>query len=311
MASGHHIKILAAFGGALLSAGCSFAPPNYDLPDAPRYDAAIRERCGSPCIALVLGSGGPRGFAHVGVLKVLEREGLRPGMIVGASVGAMIGALYASGISAAKLEELACEIDPTRFIRFSRGGFSGDGLAIEAFINDAVADRPIEALVRPLAIVALRQHDNEPEVFTAGNVGVAVRASAAIPRAFPVATIRGVAYVDGDEWTPVPIRIARALGADIVIAVDASAHLDKTPAQTPLAWRGKDQFRAGKIDSERIHADVYINPDLGYYASMSVEYRRRSIRIAEATTEVQLEQIKRYGSDLKCETGESHGFEYV
>ncbi|MEO7402694.1 MAG: patatin-like phospholipase family protein [Burkholderiales bacterium] len=289
MAASHHLIVAAAM---LALAGCAGAPPNYEAPDAPRYDAAIRERCGSPCVALVLGSGGPRGFAHVGVLKVLEREGLKPGMIVGASVGALIGSIYATGISAVKLEEFACEIDATKFLRFSGFGIRGDGLALEAFVNETVGGKPLEALGAPIAIVAMREFDHEPEVFTAGNTGVAVRASAAIPRAFPVATIRGVRYVDGDEWTPVPIRIARALGADIVIAVDVSAHIDKTPSGAPDDWRAKDEFRAGQIRSERPFADVFIHPDLGYYASMSTAYRRRSIALAERATEVLLPQIR-------------------
>ena len=289
MAAAYHLVVSIAM---LALAGCAGAPPSYEAPDAPRYDASIRERCGSPCIALVLGSGGPRGFAHVGVLKVLEREGLKPGMIVGASVGALIGSIYATGISAVKLEEFACEIDPTKFIRLSGFGLTGDGLALEAFVNETVGGKPLEALGAPIAVIAMRELDNEPEVFTAGNTGVAVRASAAIPRAFPVATIRGVRYVDGDEWTPVPIRIARALGADIVIAVDVSAHIDKTPSSAPDDWRAKDEFRAGQIRSERPFADVFIHPDLGYFASMSMAYRRRSIAIAERATEALMPQIR-------------------
>jgi NTE family protein len=272
--------------------GCAGVPPDYDAPDAPRFDAAIADRCGRPCVALVLGSGGPRGFAHVGVLKVLEAEGIRPGMIVGASVGAMIGAMYASGLSAAELEDVACEIDATKFIRFTATGLIGDGLALEAFVNESVRGQPLEALARPIAVVAMREHDREPEVFSAGNAGVAVRASAAIPRAFPVATIRGVRYVDGDEWTPVPIRVARSLGADVVIAIDVSAHLERTPAEAPRDWQARDQFRAGQIAAERREADVFIHPDLGYYASVSSEYRRRSIAIAAAATRERLPEIR-------------------
>ena len=277
---------------ACVLGGCAWAPPDYDAADAPRFDATIRERCGKPCVALVLGSGGPRGFAHVGVLKVLEREGIRPGVVVGASVGALIGSIYATGVDVAELEELACAIDVSKFIRVSGLRFVGDGLALEAFVNETVKNRPLEALARPVAILAQRQHDREPEVFSAGNTGVAVRASAAIPGSFPVATIRGVRYVDGDEWTPVPIRVARALGADVVIAVDVSAHLEMTPPEAPADWRARDVYRAARIAAERPEADVFIHPDLGYYTSVSVDYRRRSIEIAARATEAALAQSR-------------------
>lgn len=276
----------------LLVAGCATAPPDYIAPDAPRYDAGVLKRCGKPCVALLLGSGGPRGFAHVGVLKVLERENIRPGLVVGASVGALIGSIHATGIDAATLEELACGIDAAKFLRITNRGFVGDGLALEEFVNQTVAGRPLEAMNLPIAILAQREHDREPEVFTAGNTGVAVRASAAIPGSFPVATIRGVRYVDGDEWTPVPIRVARSLGADIVIAVDVSAHLEKTPPDAPVEWQARDAFRAGRIAAERPEADVFIHPDLGYYASITAEYRRRSIAIAERATEAALPELR-------------------
>lgn len=278
--------------GVTVVLGCASVPPDYTAPDAPRFDPAAVARCDKPCVALVLGSGGPRGFAHIGVLKVLEAEGIRPGLIVGASVGAMIGALYASDWPVAKIEDVACEVDATRFIRFVGNGFQGDAFELERFVNEHVKQRPIEGLARPLAIVTAREKDLSPQVFTVGNTGVAVRASAAIPGAFPVAIIQGVRYVDGDEYIPVPIKIARQLGADVVISVDISAHLSSTPPEAPEDWKQRDFDRAVRVQAELTETDVNIHPDLGYYASVSAEYRRRSIAIAEAQTRKQLPEIR-------------------
>lgn len=276
----------------VLVAGCTSIPPDYTAADAPRYDSTVVARCAKPCVALVLGSGGPRGFAHIGVLKVLEQEGIHPGLIVGASVGAMIGALYASNWPVARIEEVACEVDATRFIRFVGNGFEGDALELERFVNEHVGQRPIEKLAKPLAIVTAREKDLSPQVFTVGNTGVAVRASAAIPGAFPVAIIEGVRYVDGDEYIPVPIKIARQLGADVVISVDISAHLSSTPPEAPQDWRKRDFDRAVRVQAELPETDVNVHPDLGYYASVSADYRRRSIAIAEVQTRRQLPEIR-------------------
>lgn len=285
------VRATVALGAAFI-AGCANIPPDYTAADAPRYDPTVVARCAKPCVALVLGSGGPRGFAHIGVLKVLEQEGIRPGLIVGASVGSMIGALYASDWPVSKIEEVACEVDATRFIRFVGNGFEGDALELERFVNENVRHLPIEKLAKPLAIVTAREKDLSPQVFTVGNTGVAVRASAAIPGAFPVATIQGVRYVDGDEYIPVPIKIARQLGADVVISVDISAHLSSTPPEAPDEWKKRDFDRAVRVQAELPEADVNLHPDLGYYASVSAEYRRRSIAIAAAQTRKQLPEIR-------------------
>lgn len=291
--SSNTVALRTGVGVALaILAGCASIPPDYTAADAPRYDSAIRDRCPRPCVALVLGSGGPRGFAHVGVFKALDAAGIRPGMIVGASVGALIGTLYASGLGGDQLETVACDIDATRFLQITPNGFKGNGIALEQFVNETVGGRTLESFALPIAVTATRVHDEEPDVFTAGNAGVAVRASAAIPGTFPVATIRGIRYIDGDEWTPVPIRIARALGADVVIAVDIAAHPESTPADAPASWVARDVFRAGRVAAEKKDADIVIHPDLGYYTGVSAEYRRRSIAIAEAAATQAMPRIQ-------------------
>lgn len=262
----------------------------FNGPDAPQfvpYPPGHR-----PHLALVLGAGGPRGFAHVGVLKVLEANGIQPDLVVGASVGAMIGALYANGMTAAEIEKIALGIDPKRFVGISTSGLAGNGGAIEVFIRELTNGKPLEGLQRKLAVTAAKGDNNMLAIFTRGNTGAAVRASSATPGQFAPVRIRGVEYRDGDEAQPVPIRAARDLGADIVIAVDVSAYLERTPTEAPQSWRMRDRKRTALIEHERPLADVFIHPDLDYYAGMSDAYRLMCIQRGEAATRGAMPKIR-------------------
>ena len=274
----------------VLLAGCVGNIAEFNGPDAPRF---VPYREGQrPHIALVLGGGGPRGFAHVGVLKVLEANGIEPDLVVGASVGAMIGALYANALPAAAIEKIALAIDPKRFIGVSTSGFSGDGSAVESFIRERTGGKPLEGFTRKLAVTAARRDDNTLAVFTQGNTAAAVRASSATPGRFAPVRIRGVEYHDGDEAQPVPIRVARDLGADIVIAIDVSAYLERTPAETPESWRVRDRKRTALIEKERPLADVFIHPDLDYYAGIGESYRLMCIERGEQAARAALPKIR-------------------
>lgn len=259
-----------------LCAGCSGGVAEFNGPDAPQFTPYPPDK--RPRVALVLGGGGPRGFAHIGVLKVLEAAGIQPDLVVGASVGALIGAIYANGATAAEIERIAMAVDPKRFIGVSTSGLTGNGDALEAFVREHTGGKPLEALKLKLAVTAARRDTNVLAVFTRGNTAAAVRASSATPGQFAPVRIRGVEYHDGDEAEPVPIRAARALGAEVVIAVDVSAYLEKTPAEAPEAWRVRDRRRSALIELERPFADVFIHPDLNYYAGISEAYRRMCIQ---------------------------------
>lgn len=285
MISVARILTLTAFLG-----GCAGNIAEFNGPDAPRFVPYSPEK--RPHIALVLGGGGPRGFAHVGVLKVLEANGIQPDLVVGASVGALIGALYANGLSAAEIEKIALAIDPKRFIGVSTSGLSGNGAALEDFIRERTHGKPLEGLSRKLAVTAARRDNNLLAVFTRGNLGAAVRASSATPGQFAPVRILGVEYHDGDEAQPVPIRVARDLGADVVIAVDVSAYLEKTPVEAPEAWRTRDRKRTALIEGERVLADVFIHPDLNYYAGISETYRLMCIRRGEDAARAALPKIR-------------------
>lgn len=274
---------------ATLLAACN---PGEDVPPErqPRYvpDPALR-----PAVALVLGSGGPRGFAHVGVLKVLEEAGVKPDLIVGASVGAMVGALYAGGMSAAELEREAHGINMLEFFEWrSLAGGISTGSATQGWVNERVEDRALETLGIPLVVTATRVRDNKLVLFNRGDTGLAVRASSASPGQFEPVRIGSEMYVDGDESSPVPIRAARMLGARVVIAVDVSAYPETTPPDVPAEWVAKDERRTRQVKAEAPEADVVLHPDIGYYAGHSKEYRRRVMEIAERYAREHLPQIQ-------------------
>lgn len=278
----------AAWVAAALLAGCDEQVPPERLP---RFEPPAAP----PRVALVLGSGGPRGFAHVGVLKVLEQEGVRPDVIVGSSVGALVGALYASGLSAREVERIAMDLDLRWFFLEwnTLRGKPASGAAVQAFVNEQVDGRAIETWPMGFAASATRLPEGRLELFNRGDAGLAVRASAATPGQFEPARIGGATYVDGDEASPVPIRAARALGAKVVIAVDVSAYAETTPPGVPQEWIAKDARRARQVRAESPDADVLLHPDIGYWAGTNEEYRRRVMAIAERFTRERLPEIRR------------------
>ncbi|MBL8517708.1 MAG: patatin-like phospholipase family protein [Betaproteobacteria bacterium] len=278
-------------------AGCADESRDYAAADAPKQVALAQEP--KPLVAVVLGGGGPRGFAHVGVLKALDAAGIQPDIVVGSSVGAIIGALYADGIPAEEIERVALSFNPVRFINLSLDGTRASGFAIADFVNERVGHKPLQALKRPLVAVAVRKSDGRLVAFNQGNTGVAVRASSAMPGRFTPARIQGVEYIDGDEVSPVPIRVAVALGAGVIIAVDVSAHLSSTPPEAPEHWQVRDRRRAAQVAEEATLATVMIHPDLGYYADIREAYRLKCIRIGQETAERAIPAIQAAIADAR------------
>lgn len=278
------------FLAILLAAGCT-ATEEVTPDRLPHFVAG--NGGASPNVALVLGSGGPRGFAHIGVLKVLEENGIRADVVVGTSVGAMVGALYADGRNSAQLEREAYGIKVIDFFEVGMlGGGPASGAMTQKWVNERVEDKPLEALRVPLVVAATRVRDGKLVLFNHGDTGLAVRASSASPGQFRPVRIGEEFYVDGDESSPVPIRAARALGAKVVIAVDVSAFLATTPPNAPREWVEKDERRAQQVAAEAPEADVLLHPDIGYYAGHNEEYRRRVITAAERYTREQLPAIR-------------------
>lgn len=283
-------KSLAGWIALLLLAGCAGGVAEYNGPDAPKFEPyAAAQR---PRVALVLGAGGPRGFAHVGVLKVLEANGIDADLVVGSSVGAMLGAMYANGASAREIEQMALDLDPKRFIGVSSSGLTGNGGALADFIAERTDNKPLEGFKRKFVVATATRDGNILTLFNRGNTAAAVRASSATPRQFSPVNIRGVIYHDGDEAEPVPIKAARDLGAQVVIAVDVSAHVSAIPPEAPSSWTVRDRARAAKVGAQARFADVLIHPDLGYYASISEQYRLMCIKRGEEAARAALPKIR-------------------
>ncbi|WP_416240689.1 patatin-like phospholipase family protein [Acinetobacter sp. WCHAc010052] len=218
-----------------------------------------------PVIALVLGSGGARGYAHIGAIQVLEEYGIRPDFIVGTSAGSIVGSIYASGKNAAELRDIALKMKAgdVRDIKLGMKGFF-DGKKVEDYINDQVADTSLEHLKIPMYVVATELREGRKVVFNYGNTGQAVRASVSIPSMFVPAQIGETEYVDGGLVSPVPVDTARELGADIVIAVDILAQPVYT--ETTNVWGLFNQninIMQNRLAREELKsADIVIQPDL-------------------------------------------------
>jgi NTE family protein len=201
---------------AALFAGCAAQPEKPAV-----KPQAIRTQ--PPKVALVLGGGAARGFAHIGVIKTLEAHGIVPDIVVGTSAGSVVGALYAGGYGGYDLQKVAFQLDEASVgdLVFPDRGFIR-GEALQSFVNKALQNRPIEKLNRTFAAVATDLQTGELVMFRKGNTGMAVRASSSVPGVFQPVTINGREYVDGGLVSPVPVKVARSLGADVVIAVDIS-----------------------------------------------------------------------------------------
>ena len=245
----------------------------------------------APRVAWVLSSGGPRGFVHIGVLKGLARLGLAPDFIVGASAGALTGTLWAAGLGAPRLEQLALDLQPWDVLRWNLRGpewFNGSGLAV--LVNDALGGRWLEDLPVPVACVAVRADNGEAVAFTRGDAGLAVQASSAIVGQLAPVNIGGVRYLDADQRLPLPVRVARELGASRVLAVDASAHEDRAPPSAARYREADLRKRALTLPDAR-RADVLLHPDTGYWAGWSRAYRERLIAAGDAAVRAHAPQL--------------------
>ncbi len=246
---------------AAFLAACSLQPSDYNGAGAPSEAAIVPFRSDRPVVALALGSGGARGFAHVGVIKALEEGGIEADIVTGASSGAVVAALYASGYRAGRIERIALEVeesDLVDLVAIGKGWVKGE--ALQEFVNRMVEDRPIERLPRHFAVVATAAKSGRLTVFNRGNTGVAVRASASVPNVFVPPVINGEEYLDGGLLSPVPVKLARAMGADVVIAVDVSWFAQARNAAGPGMSQYGRSGRYGLLTDELEAADVVVTP---------------------------------------------------
>lgn len=270
----------------LVLAGCA-APSVPVTPVVPPSPPPAPVAKPPPRIGLALGGGAARGFAHVGVIQVLEEAGIRPSVVVGTSAGSVVAAIYASGRSGAQLQQVAESMEEASLTDwtlplFGRGLLRGD--AIARYINSQVGGRPIEAMDIPLGIVATDLHSGEGILFRRGDTGTAVRASSAVPSVFQPVRIAGREYVDGGLVAPVPVRYARQMGAELVIAVDISSAPQHNAADGVLQVMLQSFAIMGKSINalELRQADVVVQPVLQGVGGTDFSARKRSIEAGRA-----------------------------
>jgi len=252
-----------------------------------------------PVIGLVLGAGAARGFAHVGVIKALEAQGIRPDIVVGSSAGSVIAALLASGASGNDLNRLALNLDEATIADWGlpfAGRFGGliKGDALQNMVNREVQNKTIEQMRIPLGIVATDLQSGKGVLFRSGNTGQAVRASCSVPGVFQPTVISGKEYVDGGLVAPVPVSYARQMGATIVIAVnissepvyqDASGTFGILQHTISIMQNSINQF-------ELKSADIVITPQLKQMSSGDFKSRNAAILAGEAAAQEQMALIK-------------------
>jgi NTE family protein len=248
-----------------------------------------------PVIALVLGGGAAKGFAHIGVIKALEAQGIVPDIVVGTSAGSVVGAMYAAGKSGFELQTLAITLDESQVSDWSlpdRGVLKGDALA--AFINKAIGNVQIEKLPKRFGAVATDLASGEPIVFRSGDTGTAVRASSSVPGIFQPVAIRGREYVDGGLVSPVPVRFAREMGATFVIAVDISnkPQMGKTKSSLDVLLQTFAIMGQSLNRSELPLADVVIRPDISQLASADFKTRHLAVLEGEKATAQAMPALK-------------------
>ncbi len=248
-------------------------------------------------LGLALGGGAARGFAHVGVIAVLEEAGLRPQLVVGTSAGSLVAAMYASGKSSAQLQQTALNMEEVAITDWmlplvGRGMFRGEALA--RYVNDLVAGRLIENMAISLGIVATDLGNGQAVLFQRGDTGTAVRASSAVPAVFVPVRIGQRDYVDGGLVSPVPVSFARQMGADVILAVDISAPPEGNTADGTLQILLQTFAIMGKTINqyELQGADVVVRPAQAGLKSADFSARQRAIDAGRAAKLAALPALK-------------------
>ena len=284
--------VLMCFGlmALMFLSGCASTPAPPATVASPTVQKPLK-------LGLALGGGAARGFAHVGVIAVLEEAGIRPQLVVGTSAGSLVAALYASGKTSAQLQQTALNMEEVAITDwmlpiFGRGMFRGDALA--KYVNELVAGRLMENMVIPLGIVATDLGNGNAVLFQKGDTGTAVRASSAVPAVFVPVKINGREYVDGGLVSPVPVRFARQMGADLVIAVDISNPPEGNAADGSLQILLQTFAIMGKSinDFELKGADLVVRPSQAGLRSADFTSRQRAIDAGRAAMLAALPALK-------------------
>lgn len=288
---------LLAVSLGLVACGSLPTPPVTSPVAVPTDKAPATVERRQPRIGLALGGGAARGFAHVGVIQVLEEAGLHPQVVTGTSAGSLVAALYASGKSPQEMRRIAetmeeAEITDWMLPILNRGALRGEALA--RYVNTQVGGKGIEHMKIPLGIVATDLRSGEAVTFRRGNTGSAVRASSAVPAVFQPVRIGEHEYVDGGLVSPVPVKQARDMGANFVIAVDISSDPESNPAGDTFQILMQTFAIMGKsINSLALkEAEVVVRPALSGVKSADFGARRRSMDAGRNAMLAMLPQLK-------------------
>ena len=250
-----------------------------------------------PRLGLALGGGAARGFAHVGVIQVLEQAGIRPDLVVGTSAGSLVAAMYASGMNGAQLEKAALTMEEATLTDWTlpilgRGMLRGE--ALSRYVRKAVDGKLIEQMKLPLGVLATDLSNGQGVLFRRGDTAMAVRASSAVPGVFTPVTIAGRDYVDGGLVAPVPVRQARDMGAEVVLAVDISSPPEGNAANGSVQILLQTFAIMGQSINrhELADAEVVVRPALKGVGSADFSARQRSIVAGRAAMQAALPQLK-------------------
>lgn len=290
-------KILSLAVLLLMVACASVPPPSPPVATTqpPVAETSVAKKI--PKLGLALGGGAARGFAHIGVLQVLEEEGIKPTLVVGTSAGSVVAAFYASGKTASQLQWLADTMDESQFTDWANP-FTGRGMlrgeALGKYVNSQLNGMKIEDMKMPLGIVATDLRTGDGILFRRGDVAMAVRASSAVPSVFEPVRIGGKDYVDGGLVSPVPVRYAKQMGADLVLAIDISSRPEDAKTSDLLKVLLQTFSIMGKSISqlELAQADVVVRPALPDIGSTEFSARKKSIEAGRAAMKQALPQLK-------------------
>ena len=254
-----------------------------------------------PKIALVLGGGAARGFAHVGVIRALEQEKIPIDMVVGTSVGGLIGAIYAADVNSFDLEWTAFQLEKDDIFDFGvMNAVVGMGLAkgdkLEAWVKSHIKTASIENMKIPFAAVATDLNWGYKVVLDKGSVARAIRASAAIPGVFQPVQHQGKLLVDGGVVDNIPISVAKAKGADIVIAVDISASIGNTNITNlvDVTLQATSIMFALNVEHAKKDADVLITPSgIGDIGMLDFTQKKRCMQAGIEATQKAMPNIRK------------------
>jgi len=288
----------AVAGLAVLLAACQSlppAPPPTVPPTAPPVMQPPLKMPSPPRLGLALGGGAARGFAHIGVIQVLEEAGIRPALVVGTSAGSLVAALYASGKTGAEMAALALTMDEGSITDWSfpsRGLIRGEALA--RYVRRHTGELNIEQMKLPLGIVATDLDSGVGVLFRRGDTGLAVRASSAVPAVFQPVRIGTREYVDGGLVAPVPVRYAREMGAELVLAVDISTPPDGAATGDLMKLLLQTFAIMGRSLSghELSQADLVLRPSLVGVGSADFTARSRAIQAGREAMTAALPALK-------------------